>query len=441
MLSHVVQTRRARPETAEPRLVIEHREALIYMICQAAELEHGLMCEYLFAAFSLKDRVDEGVSEAQLAAIQSWRSTVLGVAAQEMLHLALTANMLTALGASPHLSRPNLPQPARHYPASVRLTLLPFSEQALRHFMYLERPEDMDLDDAEGILKASEAVPVMGEEEIVPRLQDFATVGHLYRSIESGFGHLVDKLGADRVFVGPPQAQVTQANFSWPQLTPVTDLASATSAIEAIVDQGEGPRGDWRQAHFGRFVGVLDEFLALREADPTFEPARPVAVATVRPGERESVGLLISDPLTAKVADLSNVVYEVLLLVLYRLLSRIDESDDETATLADVAVGIMIDGVEPLGKVLTTLPVGPGSPGVTAGAPFELFYEPDYLLPHRRAAWLLISERLAEAAALAAHLSDAVPMLAAVAAGLSRLSNKIGTSVTRSQGQAAGQRR
>jgi hypothetical protein len=431
MLTDVVHTRSTKPAAPEPGLVIEHREALIYMICQAAELEHALMCEYLFAAFSLKDRVDEGVSEGQLSAIKRWRSTVLGVAAQEMLHLALTANMLSALGASPHLSRPNLPQPARHYPASVRLVLLPFGEQALRHFMYLERPEGLDLDDAEGLDAVSGAVPVMSEDEIVPRLQDFATVGHLYRSIESGFGHLVEKLGADRVFVGPPQAQVTQANFAWPQLVPITDLASATAAVEAIVEQGEGPRGDWRQAHFGRFVNVLDEFLALRKTDPTFEPARPVAAATVRPGERDSGGLIISDQVTAKVADLGNVVYEVLLLLLYRLLSRIDESDTETATLADVAVGLMTEGIEPLGKVLTTLPVGPDSPGVTAGATFELFYEPDYLLPHRRAAWLLISERLAEAAALAAHLSDMLPALADTAAGLCRLSDQIGTSAAK----------
>jgi hypothetical protein len=434
MLSQVVQTRSTKPATAEPRLVIEHREALIYMICQAAELEHALMCEYLFAAFSLKDGVDEGVSEAQLEAIQRWRSTVLGVAAQEMLHLALTANMLSALGASPHLSRPNLPQPARHYPASVRLALLPFGEQSLRHFMYLERPEGMDLNDAEGLEAVSGAVPVMSEDEIVPRLQDFTTVGHLYRSIESGFGHLVEKLGADRVFVGPPRAQVTRVNFAWPQLTPITDLASATAAVETIVEQGEGPRGDWRRAHFGRFVGILDEFLALREADPLFEPARPVAAATVRPGEGDFGGLIISDPVTAKVADLGNVVYEVLLLVLYRLLSRIDESEAETATLADVAVGLMVDGIEPLGKVLTTLPVGPETPGVTAGATFELFYQPDYLLPHRRAAWLLISERLGEAAALAAHLSEMVPVLAATADGLSRLSDQVGASATRLEG-------
>jgi hypothetical protein len=351
-----------------------------------------------------------------------------------MLHLALTANMLSALGASPHLSRPNLPQPARHYPASVRLVLLPFGEQALRHFMYLERPEGMDLDDAEGLDAVSGAIPVMGEDEIVPRLQDFETVGHLYRSIESGFGHLIEKFGADRVFVGPPQSQITQVNFAWPQLTPITDLASATAAVEAIVEQGEGPRGDWRQAHFGRFVGILDEFLAQRETDPMFEPARPVVAATVRPGEGDPGGVIISDPMTAKVADLGNVVYEVLLLVLYRLLSRIDESDAETATLADVAVGLMVGGIEPLGKVLTTLPVGLGTPGLTAGATFELFYQPDYLLPHRRAAWLLISERLAEAATLAAHLSDTVPDLAPTSSALSRLSEQIGTGATRSEG-------
>lgn len=55
----------------------------------------------------------------------------------------------------------------------------------------------------------------------------------------------------------------------------------------------------------------LDEYLGLRRADPTFQLARPVVAATVRPGERYSGGLLISDPVTAKAADLDNVVYEL----------------------------------------------------------------------------------------------------------------------------------
>ena len=132
-------------------------------------------------------------------------------------------------------------------------------------------------------------------------------------------------------------------------------------------------------------------------------------------------------------ADLGNVTYEVLLQMLYRLLARIDESDSETATLADVAVSLMVDGIEPLGQVLTTLPIGPDNPGLTAGPTFELFYQPDYLLPHRRAAWLLMSERLAEAAALGAHLSERLPVLAPIAAALSRLGDQIGAGATSTQ--------
>jgi hypothetical protein len=425
VLSHVVTTRGTSEPTLERPFVIEHREALIYMICEAAEVEHALMCEYLFAAFSLKDSTDEGLDGDQLAAVDRWRKVILGVAAQEMLHLALTANMLTALGASPHLSRPNLPQPARHYPPGVQIALLPFGEQALRHFMFLERPEGMDLGDAEGLEAVGHAAPLMSGDEIAPRLQDFATVGHLYRAIEQGFQHLVDKLGAERVFIGPAQAQITQTSFAWPELQPVTDLASAVSAIESIVRQGEGPRGDWRDAHFGRFKAVFDEYLAMRAADPAFAPARPVVAARVRPGEGDAGGPIIDDPLTTRVADLFNVVYEVLLQLLYRLLARIDENDMEVGILADVAVGLMYDGIEPLGRLLSTLPVGPAVPGATAGAPFELFYQPDYLLPHRRAAWLVMGEHLADAAAFASRVSESVPQVAAIATALAGHADRI----------------
>jgi hypothetical protein len=117
-------------------------------------------------------------------------------------------------------------------------------------------------------------------------------------------------------------------------------------------------------------------------------------------------------------ADLFNVAYEVLLQMLYRLLARIDESDAETAVLADVAVGLMYDAIEPLGRMLGTMPVGPEHPGATAGAPFELLYQPDYLLPHHRAAWLLFAERLEEAASFATRLSEAVEPIGAISTAL-----------------------
>jgi hypothetical protein len=54
------------------------------------------------------------------------------------------------------------------------------------------------------------------------------------------------------------------------------------------------------------------------------------------------------------------------------------------------------------------MPVGPEHPGMTAGPSFELFYESDYLMPHRGAAWALLEERLHEAAVLSDEIrSDA----------------------------------
>jgi hypothetical protein len=413
---------------AETPFVIEHREALIYMLCEAAELEHGIMCKYLFAAFPLRDQTDTGLNAAQQETVGRWKAAIMRIAGEEMMHLALVQNLLSAIGAAPHLVRPNLPAPAGHNPAGVRLALLPFGEEALRHFMYLERPEGMDLDDAEGLAAMGRAAPKMDADEIVPRLQDFATVGHLYRSIEAGVRHLADKYGESKLFVGPPKAQATTAHFSWPQLIPVTGVSSAALAIETIVEQGEGPRSHWRDAHFGRFVQMLDEYHERCEADAGFDPVRPVMAANVRPPEREGTVPLIEDRLTARCTDLFNVAYETLLQLLHRYFAHTEESDAELATLADVAVGLMIEVIGPLGSLLTTLPVGPSHPGRTAGPSFELFYQSDYLLPHRRAAWTLMRERLQEAVLFCDRIhadQSVITSIAAVRAALSRLGNRL----------------
>ena len=402
-LAQVIATRGGLAAPEAP-FVIEHREALIYMLCEAAELEHGIMCQYLFAAFSLKQGEQEGLSGTELDAVRRWRKQVSHVAAQEMLHLALVHNLLSAIGAAPHMARPNLPAPASHYPAGVQLALLPFGEQALRHFMFLERPEGMDLADADGLAAIGRAAPMLNERDIVPRGQDFATVGHLYRSIEAGFAHLAEMHGEDWLFVGPPRAQATAAHFGWPELVAVTDLASAQRAIEEILEQGEGPRGHWRDAHFGQFVNILDEYQQLREANPGFDPVRPVLAANVRPPERDVDVPLIGDPLTARVTDLFNVGYEVLLQIFERFFAHTEETDAELKALADATVAIMLRVIKPLGDLITTLPVGEDHPGMTAGPSFELFYESDYLMPHREAAWALLAERLDEAAWLCDEL-------------------------------------
>jgi hypothetical protein len=398
----------------EAPFVIEHREALIYMLCEAAELEHGIMCQYLFAASSLKQGEDERLTADELEAVLRWRRAISHVASEEMLHLALVQNLLSAIGAAPHLARPNLPAPAHHYPAGVNLTLVPFGEPALRHFMFLERPEGMELEGAKGIdAPAHDAVPLMAEGDIVPRGQDFATVGHLYRSIEQGIAHLAEKFGERNLFVGPPRAQATTAHFRWPELVAVTDLASAQQAIDTILEQGEGARGHWENAHFGQFVQILDEYRQLTATDPDFEPARPVIFATVRTCEHDESVPRIGDRITSGCGDLFNVSYEILLQMLERFFAHTDETEAQLATLANSALALMLGAIKPLGDLLTTLPVGPDHAGLNAGPSFELFYESDYLLPHREAAWGLLEERLRDAAAFCSLVRGTAPDSAA----------------------------
>ncbi|MBI3747134.1 MAG: ferritin-like protein [Chloroflexi bacterium] len=389
-------------------IVLQHREALVYTLSKAAALEHLVMCQYLYAAFSMKDREDDGLPPEQLAAVKRWRKDIIGIAEQEMLHLALVQNVLTAVGAAPYLGRPNFPLPPHAYPAGIQMALLPFGETSLRHFAYLERPEDHEMADVDmfAALEKAAPLPAVHEDDIGPQMQDFATIGHMYRAIEAGLGKLVEKLGEPTLFLGPPAAQATEQHFRWEELVAVTDLASAQRALDTIVEQGEGARGDWHDAHFGRLIRILDEYLAIKTADPTFEPARPVVTAFVRRPEDGADVPIITDPFTSRCMDLLNAVYEVLLQILARYFAHTDETDDQLAVLADVAVGLMYVAIKPLGSLVTRLPIGTEFAGLTAGPSFELFYAVDYLLPHRDAAWAVIEERMRDVAELATRCRD-----------------------------------
>lgn len=382
-----------------PAIVVEHRKELSYLLCQAAEIEHLAMCQYLYAAFSLRSAPGPGLTVEQLEAVERWRTELGRIAAEEMLHWALVNNLLTAIGSAPFVSRPDLPHRAKGYPPSVQFALLPFGEDALHHFVYFERPEDVALEDVEAFAPIGDAPPPMAATELQPRGQDFETQGQLYRSLDAGLRNLAATLGEGGLFIGPPWAQATSDSFGWPELVPVTDLASALAALERIVEQGEGARGDSTGSHYARFSRVLDELVAVRAADPSFDPAHPVTAAIVRTIEGgEPTGPWITDATTAAVSDLFNVVYDLLLQMLSRYFAFGHETGEQHAALADATVSMMFGTIRPLGQLLATLPVGDDLPGATAGANFQLAYKSNFLLPHRRVAWIRFSERLDEAA-------------------------------------------
>ena len=112
-------------EPAIRQFEIKSREQLFYTLTEAAEIEHNLMCCYLYAAFSLRRGTAEGLSEAEAAAVARWRQSIIGVAIGEMGHLAAVWNITSALGGSPRFGRGNFPLDPGALPAGVVVKLTP----------------------------------------------------------------------------------------------------------------------------------------------------------------------------------------------------------------------------------------------------------------------------------------------------------------------------
>jgi hypothetical protein len=384
--------------------VVRSREDLVSVLSEASTLEHMIMCEYLFAAFSLKRDESEGLDAEEMEKVRSWDVVITTVALQEMTHLALVNNMLVSIGSSPYFQHPNFPQPSRYFSPNIRLALVPFGEQALRHFLYLERPEGMSIEGVPGFEVLGDLNPTELQGGIVPRQEYFSTVGSLYRGIEKGFEDLVERYGEDGVFIGAEHTQATEERFGLPTLFEVKNLETARKAVEGIVEMGEGARGDWTNAHFGMFLRIFKEFMNMKKRGDVIRLTRPVVSAYARPPLGAEGVTLISDGFTSNVADLFNASYSLAVQTLSRFYVHEKEYPGELQALADTAVGVMSKVIKPLGVTLTTLPVGDRLPGLTAGPSFELQHR-EYLLPHRKQGFMVLEERTVELASYAAALS------------------------------------
>src|SRR6266852_3143703 len=87
-----------------PAKPVTTREDLISLLARASELEHGLACAYLFAAYSLKNDASEGgLNDGQAEMVRCWRRRLAQASVVRMSHLAQISNLLSAIGGAPHL--------------------------------------------------------------------------------------------------------------------------------------------------------------------------------------------------------------------------------------------------------------------------------------------------------------------------------------------------
>ncbi len=121
-----------------PRPDLSERDYVSQLLAIGAHVEHALMVQYLYAAYSLRA---ERAEDREL--IERWRATLLTVAREEMGHLLTVQNILTLIGAPTDFGRDSSLWASHFYP--FRFGLEPFSHDVLVRFVFAEMPSEKEL--------------------------------------------------------------------------------------------------------------------------------------------------------------------------------------------------------------------------------------------------------------------------------------------------------
>ena len=345
------------------------REALIHQLYEAAELEHNLMCTYLYAAFSLRLGTEEGLNEEEADATARWRRDILKVAIEEMGHLTAVWNITAALGGSPRFGRLNFPLDPGGLPADVVVRLAPFSEDVLQHFIYLERPTNSQEPDAAAFVPDWRFTRGDSRPRVTPMPIDYATVGEFYEKLAENTRAFVERVGEKEAFCGDRNLQMSRKEIDFQGSDPVICSITALKAFNAIVSQGEGASEENADSHYCRFLHIRDELRALRAKNPAFQPAFPAAVNPVlRKPVRAGARVWLEHDETAATVDIANTAYMLML----RLLSHsylLPRPHPAKAMCVDLGLGLM-RVMSPLAERAARLPAGPSNPDCNGGMSF-----------------------------------------------------------------------
>ena len=336
------------------------KDEVIFLLHTAAEIEHALMAQYLYAAYSLPDTPPH----------QAWQEVLLAIAREEMGHLMCAQNILLGLGGPLNFEREDYPFNA-FYPFPFRLE--PLSVRSVARYVLAEMPEP-------SVIPASLGFDL---DEII-RDADAATPdGHVNRvgSLFNLLIGLVQQLAKEELhkdsepFQADPAQWLAAANNLL--LDKIPSVAIAGEFLQKIADQGEGPAEppSGPLSHFRRLFAVYKSVKeqATRDGPGSLSNAMPVNPSVYKTTSEGYLG----DPAARAWGDLFNHRFRWLLACLEYYLRTDDNAlrntlkrwaFDEMHTLRDVA------------RVLTSMPqhspiqVTPDERPRVAGPPFELPY-------------------------------------------------------------------
>ncbi len=337
------------------------RDEAIFLLHTAAEIEHALMVQYLYAAWSLPP---DGS-----AVVGRWRRDILQIAREEMAHFASVQNLLRFIGGPLNFDREDFPFRTAFYPFPFRLE--PLGRASLARYIAAEMPAEPDVDPR----LIDEVVRLTTGEE---NGQPVNRVGALYNRLTTLFAD--DQKLPDGRF-RPDTADDIQALPARYRadvgrgplyLRAVRTRDEALSLLADIASQGEGEE-NLPRSHFLMFVDIFDAWPAGDEGAPSLDvPTHPNTTSTGSGSDdADLAGGRITHPRAGAWASVFDQHYRMLLSWLqHALLSRTRDTASSGLSLRAFAEMLVLSDV---GGLLTALPRTENGSG-RAGAPFELPY-------------------------------------------------------------------
>lgn len=386
---------------------LEPRDEVVFLLTAAAEIEHALMVQYLYAAYSVHVP-DSGPAVDQLQTLQD---LLLQIAREEMGHLATVQNLLHLVGGALNFNREHSPYASEIYP--FRFKLEPLTLDSAAKYVIAESPRELPpamSDEDKKLLEQIRRDAIRSNDG-----HEIRHVGPIFERLAQLFTDLADEdlrldtFGRQAKFEDwgyqPGTTELGEAlvieSFPGPDVAQVR--AAAVTAVRRIGAQGEGfdlepPGPAGSESHFERFfdiykrlqelsaAGVVVTWPVAENPNTTTEPAHAPAAADMVAVTREAQASKgrITNPRSRAWAQLFNLRYRMLLGCLSHFL-RLDHElylDEPGARRGDrTARGLLLiwtfDEMRRIKKIATKLvqlPKDDPTCPVHAGPPFELPY-------------------------------------------------------------------
>lgn len=355
----------------------------------AAEIEHALLAQYLYAAYSLKS--DTEVTDLQQQqALQAWRRGLVGIAKEEMGHLMSVQNLLLFTRLPLNFEREDFPPRKSLYPFAMHLE--PLTQVSLAKYVVAESPVTAaGIDDIiqqatgaagmivnrvgvlYGLLGVVFSTPTgidknaAGGDEWYEMLRELAQ--RVYLQQPPAAWHLPSK-AFDRHSTPRQAKDQGWAPGSAMRVFPVSTRKDCLEALRDIGLQGEGPTTQSADSHFERFRRIYrGEGLPLPFPNQTgWTPTRDIPTDPKVVTDPAQAGPQdISHPQAVAWARLADQRYGLLLGLLEQYFHT-DPNDRDWLQTWCLPAMVQLRG---LADQLSTLDRAAGSPG-KAMLPFTL---------------------------------------------------------------------